>query len=302
MTDEAVKPPHMTDIEWEALQSEDGGPDPDETPVLDLGDDDTATGADGDDTAKGGEGEDTAAGAGGEDTAKGGEGQDTVAGAGDDDDAAPPAPLLVAQAPADAETKLADITKQKDALATKFDDGEMTAKEYQTQLGALDKQEREIELAVHKAQIAADLNAQQARNAFLREVQDFTSGTLYKESPLAWSALDAAVKKVGSDPANANLTGRQILEKAHAEVLKDKVLATAFGQHKAAAGKEDGGKQQKKAVVLPPNLGRLPAAEPEDTSGDRFAALDRLQRTNPIEYEKAVGKLAPADLDAYLSR
>lgn len=300
MTDAAVKPPHMTDVEWNALQSEDGGPNPDETTVLDLGDEDTTTGAGGDDTTEGGEGEDTTKGADGDDTAKGGDGQDTVSGA--SDDAAPQAPLLVAQVPADAEAKLTDIAKQKDALATKFDDGEMTAKEYQTQLGALDKQEREIELAVHKAQIASDLNAQQARNAFLREVQDFTSGTLYKESPLAWSALDAAVKKVGSDPANANLNGRQILEKAHAEVLKDKVLATAFAQHKAPAKDDQGKHPAKKQVDLPPNLGRMPAAEPEDTSGDRFASLDRMQRTNPLEYEKAVGKLSPADLEAYLSR
>lgn len=275
-TEAAEKPLHMTDAEWEALHDDDLGPNPDDG-IVDADDDEPAP-ADADVTPP------PAA-------------DDTPPPADAEEPA--PAPLLVANAPEDATARLAELATQKEELATKFDDGEMSAKEYQTQLDALAKEERKIELDLHKAQIAAEMQAQQARNTFLREVQEFTAGTIYKESALAWNTLDAAVRAVGSDPANAALTGRQILEKAHAEVLKDPVLAAAFGTRQPKPEKAEA---KKPAPTIPPTLGRVPAAETEDTSGNRFAALERLLETDPIAYEKAVGKLSPAELDAFLSR
>lgn len=275
MTTEAdVKPVHMTDAEWEALNDADTGPSPDGGAI--VSDDDDGGDADAEAAAAAAAEADAAAA---------------------EAAAATQPPLLVAAAPADADALLAELATQKEDLATKFDDGELSAKDYRAQLDALDKQERKIELDLHTAKIAADMDAQQKRNAFLQEVSAFTKDTAYTKSTLAWGALDAAVRAVGADPANAALTGRQILEKAHAEVLKDPVLAAAFT---AKQTQKDDTKPPK--TVIPPTLGKVPAAEMEDTGGNRFAGLERLLETDPMGYERAVGKLSPAELDAFLSR
>lgn len=212
-----------------------------------------------------------------------------------------PPPMLVANAPEDADAQLAKIAEDKKALTAKFDDGEMTAADFQLQLDTLNRGERTIELQVHEAQIAQKMQAQQARNSFLHEVKTFTDGTIYKDSPTAWGLLDASVKQVAADPASANLSAKQILEKAHELVLKDPVMASAFAQSKAAKG-GDKGADKKPAANIPPNLGRMPAADQNDAGADRFSALDRLFARDPIAYEDAMGRLTPADREAYLAR
>lgn len=303
MTNEAQKPADMTDQEWEALQSDEGGLNPDDNVPL-AGDDELEDGGETPEQKAARETEEAAAAAA---AAAGNETEEQKAARIAAEEAAankekpqPQAPVMVAQPPADADAKLAEIKTSKKDLATKFDDGELSTAEYTEKMEALNDQQRQIELAVHESNIAAKLNAQQARNTFLQEVRSFTDNTLYTESPTAWSALDAAVKKVGSDPENASLSGRQILEKAHAEVLKDPLIKLAFDARKPVGANKPADK--KPGGDLPPNLSRIPAAESEDTNGDRFSSLDRLFARDPIAYEEAVGKLSQADRDAYLAR
>lgn len=300
MTEEAQKPEDMTEAEWAALQGEEGGPGAEETPI--AGDDELDAGGETDEQKAEREAAEAAAAAGAAGETEEQKAERLAAEAAAAEAAAnekkQPPPVLISQAPADAEAKLTEITTKKADLATKFDDGELSAKDYQVAMDALNKEERGIEMAVHEANIATKMQAQQARNTFLQEVQTFTDGTLYKQSPLAWEALNAAVKSVGSDPANANLTARQILEKAHADVLKDPVLNSAFASAKQP-GKAPG---KKPAAEIPPTLGRMPSAEHTDTSGDKFASLDRLFERDPLAYEEAVGKLSASDREAYLAR
>lgn len=288
MADPAEKPAHMTDAEWAGLNSEDSGPSPDEAgPVVDESDDDQPTA------------EELAAqqAATESETLRLQQEADAKKANEQEPAAALPPPILDVPAMEDAPAKLAEITTKKDALATLFDDGELAAKDYQTQLDALNREEREIERAVERAEIANTMRVQQARNQFLADVEDFTKDTPYKQSAAAWTALDAAVKMIGQQAESATLTGKQILAKAHAEVMKDPVFAAAFSK---APAKPAGNKPA--TDNLPPNLGRMPAAELTDTEGNRFAALDRLRETNPIEYEKQVGKLNAADLEAFLKQ
>lgn len=289
MADPAEKPAHMTDIEWAGLNSEDSGPSPDEAgPVVDE--------VDVEKTPEELAAEQALADA---ETLRLQQEADAKKLAEQQPAAAPlPPPILDVPAVEDAPAKLAEITTKKDALATLFDDGELAAKDYQTQLDALNREERDIERAVERSEIAGTMRAQQARNQFLADVDDFTKDTPYKQSAAAWSALDAAVKMIGQQPESAGLTGKQILAKAHAEVMKDPVFSVAFA--KTPAKTPTGGKPA--TDNLPPNLGRMPAAEINDTDGNRFAALERLRDTNPLEYEKQVGKLSAADLDTFLKQ
>ncbi|HJV52781.1 MAG TPA: hypothetical protein VJ652_15040 [Noviherbaspirillum sp.] len=246
----------------------------------------------------GGDGANDAAGAGkgaGADADDTGASADTGA-ATAEPEAAPPqnAPILVAEVPQDADAKLAEIGTKKADLLTQFDDGDITAKEYQTALDAILKEERAIERQIDKAQLAQEMEQQRLQNEWNSTVSSFLeSNKQYKDNPRLYRALDQEVRDVAATDEAKGMTGAQILAKAHAN------LAEAFG---FAAPKQDGtkptGKQPITKPALPPSLHNVPSAEVEDMSGGKFAALDRL---SGIAYEEALSKLSPAEREAYLA-
>lgn len=207
------------------------------------------------------------------------------------------APILVAEAPTDAQSKLDDIATKKEELIAQFDDGDITAKEYQQQLDALSKQEREIERAVDKAQLASEMEQQRQKNEWFSTVNQFIrSNPVYdpQKNPRLYRALDQEVRDLAVTPEAANWSGDQILAKAHEN------LTEAFGIAKPKAA-EPAKKQAVPKPDLPPNLAKVPAAEGSDTSGGKYAALDRLASSNPIAYEEALMKLSESDRNAYLA-
>lgn len=228
------------------------------------------------------------------------EGEESAAEVGDaaasatDEEAEPEeaaAPVLVATAPDDLDTQIANLAEQKESLVEQFDNGELTAREYQKQLDELAKQEREIERVKFKAELAADMQRQAQANEWAAEVKRFTTEHAQYGNEYAWNALDQAVRKIANAPENASLTGRQILEKAHGDLSK------AFGWQERKAESA----VKVKHAAPPPTLSKMPAAELNDTNGNRFAALDRLMDTDPLGYEAALGKMSKADRDAYLA-
>ncbi|AFN39117.1 hypothetical protein G167_gp37 [Burkholderia phage BcepMigl] len=313
----------LTDEERAALLDDDGGGegggsgDDNDDDANKGGGDDGAKSGTTDDANKGGDdgkkpADDAAAAGKTDDAAAAAAASDDAGGKKGADDAAPAAkptivPLLVAEAPADAEAKLKEIGEKKVTLVEQFDNGDITAKEYQTQLDALNKDERSLERAIDKAQTATEMRQQQEMNAWLGEVNEFTSKVHpeYGQSRARWMALDTFVKEIGSDPANANLTGPAILAKAHEMVVADLGEATP----KADAGKKDDGKKDDKAgkplkgakIEPPPTLGKVPASDNADIDSGRWTALDRLQETDPEAHEEKLMKMSAADRDAYLA-
>ncbi len=283
----------LTDEERAALAEEDGTDDP----VDELKDDDEAEESKESDNDEGKEGNDgNADGAGNPEpdaTAK-----DAGAAESDESPASIPSqPLLVADAPEDADTKLKDITTKKEELITQFDDGDITAKEYQQQLDALTKQEREIELALHKAEIAAEMKKQAQYNEWIGTVNAFLdTNKVYRDNPRLYRALDQEVKDVAATAEAASWTGSQILKKAHEN------LAEAFGFGKETAPEpKANGKTSIPKPDLPPNLSKVPAADNNDMSGGKYAALDRLAQSNPIAYEEALAKMPDSERESYLA-
>lgn len=209
-------------------------------------------------------------------------------------------PVFVAQVPADAEAKLADIASKKEALITQFDDGDITAKEYQRDLDALMKEERQIEQALLEAQIAAKMEQQRQVNEWNATVGGFIAeNPRYdpKTSPRMYKMLDAEVREVANSEEFKNRTdsaaGRLILQRAHENLAKELGFEV-----KPAAGKQQ---QKVPKPTLPPSLHTAPAAEASETSNGKWAVLDRLQATDPVGYEEALMKLSDRDRDAYLS-
>lgn len=207
------------------------------------------------------------------------------------------APVYTAQQPEDVETKLTELNAKKEELASKFDDGDITAKDYQKQLDALNKQEREIEREVFKAQLAQEMEQQRQKNEWARDVKDFLGEhPEYSKSKVLYGTLDNLVKEIARDPSNVSLSGSEILAKAHEQIQE---ALGVFGVKQESAAKPAG---KKPKAAVPPTLGRVPAAEGTETSGGKFAILDRLADTDPVRYEAELAKLSDAEMERYLAQ
>lgn len=288
----------LTDEERAAIASDD---DLIDTDTEGATDDDTAAG-EGDDDEAGDPADDDGA-AGGDvpadDAAQSSDDADDSA-----DDAGQPAipatesaPILVAQPPEGADERLKEIAEKKEALVNQFDDGDITAKEYQLQLDALAKEERKIEFDLHKAQLAAEMEQQRQANEWRATVEGFIAeNPRYNPntSPRMYQMLDMEVRAVATSDEFKNRTdsaaGRLILQRAHENLAKELGFQTAKPKAKKQA-----------AESAPPSLHAIPAADTNDVTGGKFAVLDRLATTDPIAYEEALMKLSEKERDSYLS-
>jgi hypothetical protein len=272
----------LTDEERAALEEDIDEGDEDETSIDDGADSDADAGDDAD------AGETVAAAA-----------DDTVQAAADaaEPAAAPSAPILVVDAPTDADAKLKDIATAKDALIAQFDDGDITAKEYQQQLDALAKQEREIERAVERSALAAEMEQQRLKNEWAATVNAFIEiNDVYNPTtnPRMYRALDQEVRDVAGSPEAKTMTGAQILAKAHEN------LAQAFG-FEVKKSPPNAKVRRVPKPDLPPSLDKVPTAETPDVTSGKYGALDRLASTNPLAYEEALMKMSDREREEYLA-
>lgn len=304
-TDEEIA--DLTDEEREALlgdEDEDSNQDEDEGGTAgrsgddERGSDGTDSGADDDGTAgdeAGGDEGDVASASADDEGDDGGKGEVE----GQTNQRPHPAPILTADGPDDADERLAEIASEKEKLIERFDDGELTAKEYQIELDKLAKQEREIEQAVFKANIAREMAEQQARNEWMATVNRFLDAhPAYRSSKLMYQTLDAAVRELAAQPENEKLTGDEILSRAHSRIMEE------FGLKEEnpakGGGKPAGTKREKQRIDVPPTLAKVPASDMTEMEHGRWAKLDRLMETDPERYEAELAKLTDADREAYL--
>lgn len=215
----------------------------------------------------------------------------------DDDLADPILPPLRAKAPDNADELMAQLAQEEEALAQKFDDGDITAREYRDSINKLNDQRDEIKWATREANLASKMQRQAEENAWHRDVQEFmtTTAAHITKSHAAMVAFDDIVKKVTADPANANLSNRAQLDKAF-KVYNDE-MAAAFGikQDQKPTAKTEQAPAPKAQRNIPPTLARVPAAESENLDSGKFANLDRLAAMDPAAYEAAVAKMSEAE-------
>lgn len=208
-----------------------------------------------------------------------------------------PAPLLRADLPDNINEQLSDIETKRAELDQQFDDGELDSAEWRKAVRELDQQEDQIRQQQFKAQLAAEMQAEQQRNAWIKTVNGFLDeNPSYRKSKLMYSNLDTVVKEIASDPANESLSGRAILDKAHARVMEELGITPA---------EPDTGKQQrrgsKQKQEIPPTLGKVPAADATEFNNTKFARLERVLDRNPERYEAELAKLSDADREEWLA-
>lgn len=210
-------------------------------------------------------------------------------------------PLLSAEVPANANTRLKEIEDAKDALAQKFDDGELSAKEHMAQLRELDKEADGIKQAIFKADISKEMQAKEVERNWMSDVDRFLAEhPEISKNELVYNAFDAVVRKVTGDDANSKLSNLGFLTKAYG------IWADQLGIKAAKADpetKEPGKKADepaKKGRNIPPTLGRgVPASDISSVDDGKYAALDRLRDADPIAFENALSRMTDDQIAEY---
>lgn len=216
-----------------------------------------------------------------------------------------PTPLIKADAPADATAKIGEIDKALDALDERFDAGELTAKELRVEARKLYDQREELNQSVFKSKLSEEMSQQQELDAWKRDVKDFLDEHKeISENRLKFSAFDTAVREVTADEANSGLSNRKALRLAY------KTWTESLGFKVEAEPKPEPAADKDPKVVadpkikpkreLPPLLAKVPAADMQDLSDGKYAAIDRLMDTDPVRYEAELAKLSDAEQEAYL--
>jgi hypothetical protein len=109
----------------------------------------------------------------------------------------------------------AKVKAELDALDQKYEDGEITLRQRDDSRDAINR-------AVLKAEVASESEEQVRKGLWFSEVDRFVEkNPVYKDDVL-YNALDREVRKIASDPKNADLKDHEVLGKAHEH------LATRF--------------------------------------------------------------------------
>jgi hypothetical protein len=196
-----------------------------------------------------------------------------------------PAPLLETRIPADLPQRLAALDQEKAEIVARFDEGELTAREYSDGLEAIADKRSDAEWEKRKAAFAREAHEAAIEGAWNREVDKFMRGPakdIAAKGEAALLAFDSYVKRVTGDPANARLSDRAQLQKAHKLFQADFKLSAA----RSASAYDSG-----------PGSASDHAMDAHD-----FARLDKLMESDPLAYEKAIERMSAAEVDEYLRR
>jgi hypothetical protein len=209
-----------------------------------------------------------------------------------DDETAPKIPTVPLSVSNDVP---ADLKARIDELAEKFDEGELSVREYTDQRDALNREvwQRNLQTA-QEAQAAKTWEAEQAY--FLAKNPAYTEDSLRGNA--LFGMLDAAVRTLAADPANADKSGYQVLQMAHKEVVGIVKGAASVPKETPLPSVPTTGAKPKAAKPNIVTLGDVPASA-ANVGENPFAAIDRLDGE---AYEAALERMTPDQLKSYRAR
>lgn len=237
-----------------------------------------------------------------------------------------PAPLRAAvEAAAAALAKLPKVTDEetarreaivaeKKALLKSFDDGDMTAADYDKARDDLEKEDREIERKLDRwnAGLEAYQEAESAAwNADVGAWFDKHADVLAAAQADAkvMEAFNKIVMRIEGDPElSAGLNCNQILDqalttfKARYPKVEFKAPAPPAKAAEKPSKKEEHPAdrvRREKAAKPTPTLAHMPAAASSEAGEGEFASLDLLSERDPDAYEEGLTKLYARDPAAY---
>ena len=211
-------------------------------------------------------------------------------------------PTFAIDGPENFEASMEAMKGERAALTAKFKEGEISVEELLDGQAAVDARVNDLREHKFAADLTATLDERTKAQLWKNEQDDFMDANKqYVENKILRSALNAAVIDIASKEENSNRSGRWVLNEAH------KAVQAAMGAKQADqtpnpttvvdAGKKPAADRKPDLTLVPKTLANLPAADIQDTGGDEFSALDKLEG---VELEQALAKLTPDQESRYL--
>lgn len=221
-----------------------------------------------------------------------------------------PQPVFKPVATEELKAKYDDIDKREEELIEKFEEGELTTREYNAQLRELNKERGDLDWQQRKDELNRESVEQQIERQWQADVKAFAERhpEIYA-SEEDFKALDILVQSITKAKAEQGLRyGEADLERAYRIWADERGIAPPKPanedpkQEQAAQQQQQQPKQQQKALDIPPTLAKVPAAAPEDTDDGKFAALDRMADSDPQKYQETIARMSAEEYDAYTRR
>lgn len=199
-------------------------------------------------------------------------------------------PNVTIERDAEYETKLADITSQRDELTKQLEEGDIDLATYIAKDRALGTAETDLRTdKIYADNKEKELLKEVADKWQWQQEQFFESSAnkIYGENNMLFAAFNAKTMELAANPENEGKSGTWFLKEADREVRK------LFNIGKDASGKDnivDINKNRKPDLSnIPKTLGTLPAADSTETGDNEFSYLDNL---TGMEYEQAIAQIA----------
>lgn len=212
-----------------------------------------------------------------------------------------PKPLFNDNLPADIEAQRTAIDAKEDDLDKQFDEGDITFSEHKKALRELNRERSALDRAELKAELSREAQAAQIDNSWQSSQAAFFAShpeiNINNEAQMA--ALDHLVRQeTAAVLQKGGAIGVPELERAYAKFKEAFNIADPAPKQQPQQEKQT--KKPKKETVVPPNLGKVPAAVGNETDDGKFAHLDRLADSDPLAFEDALSKMTDAQRDEYM--
>lgn len=214
---------------------------------------------------------------------------------------APTVPLIRGEKPADYDKQMAAIDTREDELVEKFEDGDLTTREYNAELRKLNDERGNLKWQAQKAELAQETSAAQAEAHWYGAVDVFFQAhPEIQANQTRLDAFDSIVRKFTAETMNAGKTpGAADLAKAYKQWAEDLGIQPVTKEDQPQQQEQAKQQHQAKPRNVPPTLAKVPAADATDVENSKFASLDRLADTDPLKYQEAIDRLSATERDQY---
>lgn len=221
-------------------------------------------------------------------------------------EAVTPQPVFKPVATEELKAKYDDIDKREEELIEKFEEGDLTTREYNAQLRALNKERGDLDWLQRKDELNRESVEQLVVRQWTADINAFLPDhPEISENEENWNSFDVVLRQVTAvRMAEGKPYGTPELERAYRIWADERGIAPtkpAKEEPKQEQKQEQQPKQQK-ALDIPPTLAKVPAAAPEDTDDGKFAALDRMAESDPQKFQETIARMSADEYDAYTRR
>lgn len=209
----------------------------------------------------------------------------------------------------DTSAATADLTKvaaDRKALITKFNDGEISETDFETQMDAIVDRQASAKATIDAAQSIQQQNTAQVQQLWYDQVDSYMSKNPVLSEPDVLQQFDAHLKAVNASQAYRGLPADKRIELAHGFLATERAAlgkpiagpAAAEAAPKPGDKAKDGPSKEPRPEPMT-TLAGVPAAAANDAGDGAFSAIDN---AHPDDAMKGFARMSPEMQAAFLQQ